>query len=280
MTRIQILLTAMIVSISHAQTVRTLRIEAKPGEGAPDTERFSVRVGEAGQDQASLWPSQRIAWMFWRTGDRQENRHHPESRGERSVSIDLAPIGASVVGVELDPVIETVPANEWRSFSERVSFVDGQAIDQEVMRVRHRESLATIVRAENDQSGASPIATSKLGLHAEIRPLLDPTRPGVGGDMPFRIYIGGVSVPNQRVIATHVESGETRIMTTRMGGFGQLRLDRPGDWRMEFHRTAPVEPANPLIGDTEPAQTLTDIDLISGVLTFTVRTEQIQEDQR
>ncbi len=258
----------MIVSASHAQTIRTLRIEPDPLAGAGDTERFSVRVGAVGEDQASPWPTQRIAWMFWRTADRQENRHHPEATGKQSFSIDLAPIGASVVGVELDPVIETVSAQEWQSFRERVSFVGGEGVeegvDNEVTRIRRRESLVAIVRAKDDISGPSPIATSKLGMHAEIRPLMDPTRIQLASDMAFRIYVDGVSVTGQRVIATHIDSDESHIITTRSGGFGDLRIDQAGDWRLEFHRASrPPEQDS----DEMPKA---DLELTTGVLTFTV----------
>ncbi len=267
-TRIPVILTAMIVSVSHAQTIRTLRIEPVPADIAPDTERFSVRVGQVGQDQALPWPTQRIAWMFWRTGDRQENRHHPEPTGEQSVSIDLAPIGASTVGVELDPVIETVSPEDWQSFRERVSFVGGagvgEGVDEEVTRIRRRESLVAIIRASDDATGASPIATSKLGMHAEIRPLMDPTRIQLGSDMAFRIYIDGVSVTGQRVIATHIDSGESHIITTRSGGFGDLRINQAGNWRLEFHR------ASLLVGQDSDKGPDADLNLTTGVLTFTV----------
>ncbi len=271
MTRL-IALVSVLTLPANAQTLRTLHATSPP-QGSPGV---LVTMHENGRE--AVWPQERIAWMFWRTADRQENRHHPQPDQNAGVVVDLTPHGASVVGVELDPRIESVPAEQWGEFSARASGDVPPVAD--AIRVRRRESLVTFVRPPKDSSGSSPIATSKLAVHAEIRPLMDPTRPGFTGDMPLRIYIAGVSVTGQRVIATHLDSNTTTILTTRAGGFADLRIDRPGDYRIEFHRATPAAPndpdppISPKPNSASPIAAPADIDLVTGVLTFTVTEDQ------
>lgn len=211
------------------------------------------------------WAGERISWMFWRTGDRQENRHQPTADSRDGFPVELATVGASVVGLELDAREQVLDRAEFDRLAQAAGWSKGAkrpaiAPDGRVS-IQRSASLVTIVRPDASDRRPSPISVSKLGVRAEIRPLMDPTTMGVGGDLPIRVYVNGSSVAGQRVVAIEPETGTRRTVTTRQDGFADVRIARAGLWRLEFHRFETREQG---------------LELISGVLSFAVPTAEVR----
>lgn len=228
--------------------------------------RLSVRTAEPGHPgEADLaqtdWPG--VEWFFARVGGTQENRSEVVPGDAGAVTWPLTHAGVTMVGVDFEPVIETVPGERFaRLLAERTAAaVPPDLATRESVRVRHIRSVKTLVtvRAPGAPTPDAATGVSKAGQAVEIRPLFDPTATPVGGDLPLRMYIDGDAFGKPRIVATHAPSGAS---VTLGGGEGvrstlDLRITGPGPWRVEFRHAAP------LVGDAAA-----DWVLYSATLTF------------
>ena len=80
-----------------------------------------------------------------------------------------------------------------------------------------------------------------LAKAVEIRALMDPTAVMLPSDIAVRVYVRGDGAPGVTVIATHEPSGASRSSAADARGIANVRLDRPGAWRVEFHSLEPAE---------------------------------------
>lgn len=219
---------------------------AVAGPGEPVEIRVVARewaAGAAGAAQPAPWPSDRAAWMFVRGGGDQTNLHdvRPAEGGPadpfRGVLARVAPEGTTIVGVDLAPIsLELTPAE----YTERLTELVGPGVvvpkpgGNGRIAMRREESAATILRSTRAE-GTTIVATQKTGQRTEIRALHDPTGTPVGSDIFVRVYAANDGYKNCRVLATHVPTGERRVLEANNSAIALLSLTAPGAWQLEVH---------------------------------------------
>lgn len=205
---------------------------------------FSAVVGE----EVAPWPADRIGHFFARTAWTQENR---DTLG---ADADAGPVatwtadlpGVLMLGCDLAPRVELVPAAAFAAFVERVLPESrradvGAIADEGEVEIRRVESAKTLVRVEAAGQDPVSIATSKSGQAVEIRPLMDPTSVVLGSDLAVRIY---ASIPGSAggvVLATNSSTGEVVRATTNDSSVANITVSSPGRWRLEFHAVTAVD---------------------------------------
>lgn len=200
--------------------------------------------------QTIPWPEEELGWFFVRGGGRQENRPTlaPVERGGPVASVPITQPGVTVLAFDTKPVVVAVPADELKAFfRENVAGAAGDPTGQAlapgtIVRVRRCQSATTLVRLRQPGAAPTPSATamSKRGQQAEIRLLVDPTMPIVGGDLPVKIYVRGTKRAGVLVQATCLTTGKTMRKTTNPSGVTHFRITDPGVWRIQFHDARPA----------------------------------------
>lgn len=229
-------LVMMLASLSQAQQGMVLR---------PDT--FVVkRGGEAVVRGADVWGekaqqiewSREVAWFFVRHAGTQENRgaeDAPKPGVDRGVRVPLRGAGVAMIGVDVKPGVEEWEGERLKEFAARAG--SKEAAVEGNTRVRRLVSATTLVRVDGEDGAAERdgTAVSKSGQQVEIRALMDPTATPAGGDMAVRVYVRGEAEKNGAVTAVHVESGTRQEVLADAKGIAGFRMDRGGEWRVEFH---------------------------------------------
>jgi uncharacterized GH25 family protein len=92
-------------------------------------------------------------------------------------------------------------------------------------------------------AGEGPSAAlTRLGYAAEIVPLVDPYRVGVGGTVPVRCLVGGRPLRGWTIraggtIGTSTAPIPVQTLTTDAGGRADVRLTHDGHWFVAFVHT-------------------------------------------
>jgi len=232
--------------------------------------RLRVFSGQAGRAEPLPWPQERIGGFFINTGNTRHNRATigPSADEPRAAQVRIDHPGAALIALNTRPVIVELAAAELKQFLRTTSAADerllGSLPTSGTVRVRRIESASAIVRVtESDGSRVfSAAATAKLGLRAEIQPLMDPTAVNAGSDLAVRIFIDAIQQPDVQVTATCVADGQSVSLRTDPVGSAHFTLTRAGVFRVEFHRLHKLE-----------ADPQADFNLYSGSLSFEVSAE-------
>lgn len=231
----------IVASMSPAYAAPVLELSATAGHSHEPLVLKVGSVGAEGAIQSVPWPeSQRVAWLFVRVSGTQENRDAQtlgsiDADGARRVMPGAA--GVALVGCDLVPSSEMWTADQANAFA-RVCGEEDLCFKDNIL-VHHSISAACLTQvaaAPGDQARfrSNTAATGKSGQASEIRPLMDPLAIE-GGDLAFRVYVGGEAVPRAAIRAVHVESGVVQSVQADAKGIGVVRVDLPGAWRLEFH---------------------------------------------
>ncbi|MBL8879238.1 MAG: DUF4198 domain-containing protein [Phycisphaerales bacterium] len=216
------------------------------------------------------WPKDRVRWFFARGGGTQENRDSVETlAGEaKVVAFPIANAGATAIGVDFKPRIETWDMPAFRAFAETslaptdIKPERQPAPDAQSLRVNRIETMKTFVRGIADgpmpDTENSTTVLSKTGQSAEIRLLADPLNAALGSDIPIKAYVRGDKRAAARLTATSLADGAAQTMTTDPTGAAHFTLNRAGKWVIEFHSAEP------------DADKDTDWTIYSATLTFEV----------
>jgi len=203
---------------------------------------LSAAVGADAAAPALPWPHGRIEHFFARTATTQENRDTLEPvEGLDTVSAWPADhAGVLLLGIDLEPALETVTAEAFGAFVSRAVGEAGLAAVGELpeageVRILHTESSKALVRVAAPGETPPSIATSKTGQTVEIRPLMDPTAIVPGSDLAVRLYAKIPGAAGGVVIATNATTGETVRALADESGIAAVHVPSAGRWRMEFH---------------------------------------------
>ena len=263
---------------ARSQQVRSQQVRSL----APD--RYQVRAasavglrllaGKSPQD----WPEQQISWLFVRVAGTQLNLDTLASLpadASRSAPVKLERAGIAMIGLDLRPRVESLPAAEFQQFlSERAGLEpDPDATGQ--VRVRRVESFKLLVRALDNQGELrnSADSQSKSGQQVEIRPLADPLEVRLNRDLLVRVYLPQGASVGALVLATHLPSGTAKRFRTGPGGTGHFTVDTAGEWLVECHSVRAL--------DDDPEA---EVELHSATLRFEVpavpEEPKVREGQR
>lgn len=187
------------------------------------------------------WPE--TSWLFVRGGGRQWNMSATPAGaatdGLEEILLPVAEHGASLIGADFEPEVETWTGDELRAF---FASRGGASFDPEIfvgsdeVRVRRQRSGAAIVRVRDDAMAGmpSPAAMTKAGLISEIRLDHDPTVLRAGDALRVRLYAGHRS---RKGVAVLARGGEGPVQVVPVDGFGRcdIPVTSAGRWRLEFH---------------------------------------------
>lgn len=223
---------------------------------------FSAVAG----NEAQAWPTDRVEHFFARTAWTQENRDTLEA-GETLTPLGAqggvdVPLGAEAVetiavwpaelpgvlmlGCDFSPRLETVGADSFRAFVERVlptSRVAGLGLipaEGEVT-IRRVESVKALVLVEAEGAHPASIATSKTGQVVEIRALFDPTAVAIGSDLAVKVYAALPGPAEGVVIATNTTTGEVTRAITNASATAVITITGAGRWQLEFHAVSSID---------------------------------------
>ncbi len=259
--RIHIAALVITAVAAQAQTVRFLVPDTHgPAPNAPLT--ISLEADRA----PAPWPQDRCEWLFVKGSGRIANRHDvvPDQPASEAVTITASANGVTLVGLELRPVIESIPRETlMKSLPGLVADVPPLP-NREVIRVRRRESLSTHLRVEPN-GGHSPVATQKNGLNVEMRAMFDPTMATPGSDLPVRVYADGSGASGIRIHAECLDGGAATIVIADGAGIAYLPITHTGRWRIQAHTARPAPPGSDF-----------DITLYSSTMTFEVTKEAVR----
>lgn len=207
--------------------------------GAPVDLTFETRTISGGVDAARAdWPS--VERLFIRGDGTQENRHDVQPDAKRqSLTLTPADSGVTMIGTTLAPRLLTISADDARhlAVSSRGDDAAGRlAIPPGGdLRVRIRASAETLIRASTSGHAPAPsaVATSKSGLAAELRPLMDPTLANEGSDFAFRAYVEGGKADGVIVRAT-LPDGTILQRTSDATGAVVFPVQKSGRWTVQF----------------------------------------------
>lgn len=195
----------------------------------------------------ATWPATPLPWVCIRGPVGQQNLHNVSAAqvGGSTRQVTPEPAGLTLIGANLAPQVATMSGAAFAAFlKQNVADYPADKLPaaDATVRIRQIASAKTFVRARSSDGAAYPssIATSKVGQDVEIRPLMDPTTTGVGGDLPLRTYVRNGSRRGAQVHATHVPSGKTQSTTTDDVASAVIRLNAPGLWRVHFHHVVPL----------------------------------------
>jgi hypothetical protein len=232
--------------------------------------RLRVLSGQADRAELLPWPQERIGGFFINTGNTRHNRATigPSSDDPRAAEVRIDRPGVAVIALNTRPAVVELAAGELREFVRATSAADESLLKAlpvaGTVRVRRIESASAIVRVTEPGGSRvfSAAATAKLGLRAEIQPLMDPTALSAGSDVAIRVFVDAVQQPDVQVFATCVADGQRVSLRTDPVGSAHFALERAGVFRVEFHRL------ERLGGDPQA-----DFNLYSGSLCFEVSAE-------
>lgn len=178
-----------------------------PADFAPAQVSVPVRL-VVGQSPVP-WSSAPASYLFVKTTSTQENQDDAASwiASDGTFVAPLVGGGPAMIGVDFRP-----------------RTVRGKTV--------HRTAV-TLVRGRmdgNQPDGA--VTTSRSGLTAEIRPMIDPTR-FQGGDLAFRVYAGGEAAESGTLLAVSA-SGKRATVTLDPKGFGHFTPQERGLWKLTF----------------------------------------------
>lgn len=179
----------------------------------------------------SPWPVE-IAWLFVRSGGTQENRGPQDAPRPLEGRVRVTPAAPGVALIGLDLPARTASAQPERVLLAARAAGRSDVCPDKPILVRWVTSAATLVRVR-DPSGLVPTdgtGTSKAGLLAEIRPLMDAALTPAGSVLPVRAYLLGDAAPGAVILATHSPSGETQRVTADAKGIADVQITRPGTW--------------------------------------------------
>ncbi|MCC6951559.1 MAG: DUF4198 domain-containing protein [Phycisphaerales bacterium] len=200
---------------------------------APLGADVTLRSENAGGNAPSPapWPVE-IAWLFVRSGGTQENRGPQDAPKPFEGQVKVTPASPGVALIGLDLPARTESAQPARVLSAAHAAGRTDVCPDRPILVRWVKSAATLVRVR-DESGRVPpdgTGTSKAGLLAEIRPLMDAALTPAGGVLPVRAYLLGDAAPGAVILATHSSSGETQRVTSDAKGIADIQITLPGTW--------------------------------------------------
>lgn len=200
---------------------------------APHRADVTLRAAIAGEKvpSNSPWPVE-IAWLFLRSGGTQENRGPQDAPRPLEGQIKVTPAAPGVALIGLDLPARTESAQPERVLVAARAAGRTDVCPEKPILVRWVTSAATLVRVR-DESGRVPAdgtGTSKAGLLAEIRPLMDAALTPAGSVLPVRAYLLGDAAPGAVILATHSSSGETQRVTADAKGIADIQITRPGTW--------------------------------------------------
>ncbi|MCE7975266.1 MAG: DUF4198 domain-containing protein [Leptolyngbya sp. PLA1] len=177
------------------------------------------------------WPVE-IAWLFVRSGGTQENRGPDDAPRPFADQVRLSPTAPGITLIGLDLPVRTEPAQPERVLDAARAAGKADVCPDKAILVRWVKSAATLVRARAADGGlpADGTGTSKAGLLAEIRPLMDVARAPAGGVLPVRAYLLGDAAPGAIIVATHLRSGRTQRVTADAKGIADIQITQPGAW--------------------------------------------------
>lgn len=267
---------------ANAQTAMFLspeRPEGAVGQAVMISALRSVGVGPGSQVVPAQWPTERIDWMFVRSGGGQQN-FDPGSpvpdAGRAGPIITIEALDAAMIGVDLAPRDEEMPGKalaEWaRAHIDAKLLPPGlDALEKaDKVIVRRVESAKTFVRGRGiteQTRGNRPVrsatATDKSGQAVEIRPMLDPTSAVTPTDLPVRSYTFGDGAKFALLRVVHVPTGDEQRLVGNDKGIVWVRIEHPGEYRLEIHALKAYTPTE---GDGSKATWA----LQSATATFTV----------
>ncbi len=227
---------------AQAQDAPTL-IPAKYKVGVGESVSLSLKGTVTGG--AIAWDDARISWTLLRIAGTQENSDLAPRSDEKGPpgSVKINTDGAAVIGVDWKPLVVTIDAAVLRKFAKDHADAELPETAKGDLAVRLVESAKTVVRTSGAEQERSANVTEKTGQLVEIRPLFDPSGIAVGSDIPVVTYAGGGRAKNARVIATHIASGEKQEVRTNSSAIGTFKLDKAGEWRVEFHQLTAAKDA-------------------------------------
>ena len=191
-------------------------------------------LGQAGAP--APWKDTNIDWLFVRVAATQRNMDAVPLAPNGRALIPLDHPGIAVIGVDLAPRTDTLPLSDLNTFIADRARLNGPLPERGAVRIRRVESAKTILRSgAPGQEAGSTEATGKTGQKVELRPLMDPATTPAGSDIAIRAYILGAGAGGARLIATHTPTGQTQDIACDGGGYGNLRITAPGEWRVEMH---------------------------------------------
>lgn len=194
---------------------------------------------------AIAWDDARISWTLLRIAGIQENSDLAPRSDEKGAagSVKINTEGAAVIGVDFKPRVVMLDAAALRKFAKDHADAELPEAAKGDIKVRLVESAKTVVRTAGADKERSGNVTEKTGQLVEIRPMFDPSAIAIGSDIPVTTYAGGGRAKNARVIATHIASGEKQEIRTNASAIGLFKLNKPGEWRVEFHQLKEVKGA-------------------------------------
>lgn len=225
---------------------------------------LTIRAQIAAEKGASAapWPVE-IAWLFVRSAGTQENRGPQDAPTPDAGRVRVSPAAAGVALIGLD-----LPARTESTEPERVLVAARAAGRTDICPdkpalVRWVKSAATLVRVRDAEGGvpSNGTGTSKAGLLAEVRPLMDAARAPAGGVLPVRAYLLGDAAPGAVILATHAPSGESQRVTADAKGIADIQITTPGTWII---RSTMIRAS----AEGEAAHTVVDLTVGEASLTF------------
>lgn len=216
---------------------------------ANETIELRIVAPGAPADRAQRWPEDEIAWFFHRADGKQANRDTlaPTTPGGDRAALTPADAGVSMIGLQFKPQAVTLNEKQLDELRQRLEHKsdDKNAAPPAAakgVRVRHQSCAAALIHVSSANASAdepSAIATSKSGLKAEIRPMLDPTRCKVGDELPVRVYADGDRAAGARVRAISPD-GKEASSVTNPAGFATIAIAAAGTWRIEIQQLVPA----------------------------------------
>ncbi len=215
-----------------------------------------LRLGEGEAAAPADWRKEPVRWVFVKTTFGQENRDSAAewARPDGTLSAPLTAKGATMIGVDFEPVVETVRERGGPGvLRPRLSG----------LRVRHHRSASTVLLSTAGTAGEADggqAATAKAGLACEVRPYMDVTQPWSGGDLILRAYVQGAPAGQAPFSVRHAATGRVTLLESDANGFVRFTPEAMGVYEVLFYSARRLE------DDAEA-----DYDVFSTSLTFTVR---------
>ncbi len=195
---------------------------------------------------ALAWPEGLLRHVLVRTLGEQTNADSIPASDGVMADVPSESTGVVMAGVMLAPATVRPDGNDLARLEAASAPVRAGT---NVTLVRCAKVLARL-DDEQTRGRRSPIATSKTGQPAEIRPLMDPTVAAVGSDVPLRVYAGlsarGGAALRARLVkgagedAAAGDSDQTLVADG--SGIAIFHVTRPGVWVIEYETVMEVQP--------------------------------------